>query len=115
MSALAVTHRREVGGDVCPIKVETIPIGFLVKRFSGSGVRDLLYTTQSPLLTKKNMQEGLISLMPIARHKIDESSPLFNFGPQQLADGMMEVKMIVLWSFVLFGIYLLCLHLLISR
>ena len=53
--------------------------------------------------------------MPLVRHKIDVSSPLFNFGPQQLADGMMEVKMIVLWSFVLFGIYLLCLHLLISR
>ena len=48
-------------------------------------------------------------------HKIDVSSPLYDFGPQQLADGMMEVKMIVLWSFVLFGIYLLCLHLFISR
>ena len=46
-------------------------------------------------------------------HKIDVSSPLYDFGPQQLADGMMEVKIIVM--IVLLGIYLLCLHLLISR
>ena len=81
----------------------------------GVGERSSLYNTIASV-NQKNVQEPLTSsLMPLVRHKIDVSSPLFNFGPQQLADGMMEVKMIVLWSFVLFGIYLLCLHLLISR
>ena len=32
-------------------------------------------------------------------HKIDVSSPLYDFGPQQLADGMMEVKIIVMIFF----------------
>ena len=40
MSALAVTHRREV--DACPIKVETINIGCQIDG-TGSRVRDLLY------------------------------------------------------------------------
>ena len=56
-------------------------------------------------MIRTNVQVPLMWPITVS-HKIDVSSPLYDFGPQQLADGMMEVKIIVM--IVLLGIYLLC-------
>jgi len=68
--ALAVTHLRGVGKEACPIKLETIPIGC---QLNGSGSR-------VPLMWPATVS-----------HRIDMSSPLYGFTPEQLADSHMEV------------------------